>query len=113
VQQAPDGQTLWLWKNSDHYLAFDNFYPCFTQGGDPMTLGEPFMRAIFRKSYGRESAAPAPAQDVPETNFGNMRELSDEEISKSLAEHCGYPVGYVEPCDIRAVRAVLEKARMG
>ena len=46
-----DKQMLWLWKNGDHYLAFDNLYPCFTQGGDPMTLGEPAAKAIFRTSF--------------------------------------------------------------
>ena len=64
-QQEPvaDKQILWLWKNGDHYLAFDNLYPCFTQGGDPMTLGEPHFRAIFRKSHSRD-AAPQPSQPV-------------------------------------------------
>ena len=40
---------LWLWKNGDHYLAFDN--PCPTYGGgDPMTLGEPVAIAILTPS---------------------------------------------------------------
>ena len=39
---APDTlpSKLWLWKNGDHYWAFDNEYPCYP-GGDPRTLGEP------------------------------------------------------------------------
>lgn len=47
-------ETLWLWKNGDHFLAFRHLYPCFTQGGDPMTLGEPFGRAVLRHSHNRE-----------------------------------------------------------
>lgn len=37
---------LWLWRNGDHFLAFDNPYPTY-DGGDPMTLGEPVGFAIF------------------------------------------------------------------
>jgi hypothetical protein len=48
-----DGQTLWLWQNGDHMLAFTHLYPCFTPGGDPMTLGEPVGRAVFKASYDR------------------------------------------------------------
>lgn len=46
-------QKLWLWRNGDHFLAFDNLYPCFTPGGDPMTLGEPVGYAIFKHSHCR------------------------------------------------------------
>lgn len=52
TQPEPD-QTLWLWMNGDHYLAFEHLYPCHSPGGDPMTLGEPFGRAVFRKSFNR------------------------------------------------------------
>ena len=48
-----EGQTLWLWQNGDHFLAFEHLYPCYSPGGDPMTLGEPFGRAVFRKSFNR------------------------------------------------------------
>lgn len=48
-----DGQELWLWRNGDHMLAFQHLYPCFTPGGDPMTLGEPTGRAVFRLSQAR------------------------------------------------------------
>jgi hypothetical protein len=40
---------LWLWKNGDHYLAFDNAYPCHP-GGDPITLGEPSAIAFLHPS---------------------------------------------------------------
>jgi hypothetical protein len=40
---------LWLWKNGDHYLAFDNPCPTYS-GGDPMTLGEPVAIAILTPS---------------------------------------------------------------
>lgn len=48
-----DGDTLWLWKNGDHFLAFTHLYPCYSPGGDPMTLGEPVARAVFRSSHNR------------------------------------------------------------
>lgn len=61
-----DGMQFWLWKNGDHYLAFTHLYPCFTPGGDPMTLGEPFGRAVFRRSFDRAESgvgvAPSPAE---------------------------------------------------
>jgi hypothetical protein len=53
VEQQAD-EPLWLWKNGDHFLAFRHLYPCFTPGGDPMTLGEPFGRAVLRHSHNRE-----------------------------------------------------------
>jgi hypothetical protein len=52
-RERANGQKLWLWRNGDHYLAFEHLYPCFTPGGDPMTLGEPVGYALFRKSYDR------------------------------------------------------------
>jgi hypothetical protein len=47
------GEKLWLWKNGDHYLAYRHLYPCFTPGGDPMTLGEPVGYALIRESHDR------------------------------------------------------------
>lgn len=44
-----DGQKLWLWRNGDHFLAFDQEYPTH-DGNDPMTLGEPVGVALFRCS---------------------------------------------------------------
>lgn len=55
---------LWLWKNGDHYWAFDNAYACHP-GGDPMTLGEPIGHAIFFKSVSREQADAAVPPMVP------------------------------------------------
>lgn len=49
-----DGEQLWLWRNGDHFLAFRHLYPCYSPNGDPMTLGEPFGRAIFKHSHNRE-----------------------------------------------------------
>lgn len=40
---------IWLWKNGDHFWAFDNPYPCH-HNGDPITFGEPFGYAYFRPS---------------------------------------------------------------
>jgi hypothetical protein len=47
---------LWLWKNGDHYLAFDNAYPC-QPDGDPMTLGEPAAIAFLRPSVPRDRSS--------------------------------------------------------
>ena len=45
-------QKLWLWRNGPYeFWAFDNPYPCYEPGGDPMTLGEPCGYAIFRRSF--------------------------------------------------------------
>jgi hypothetical protein len=51
--EAVAGEKLWLWKNGDHYLAYRHLYPCFTPGGDPMTLGEPVGYALIRESHDR------------------------------------------------------------
>jgi hypothetical protein len=40
---------LWLWKDGDHYLAFDSEYPTY-DGGDPKTLGEPVGYALLERS---------------------------------------------------------------
>jgi hypothetical protein len=48
------GTKLWIWKNGDHYLVFDNEFPCFSNG-DPITLGPPIGVGYARASYnGRE-----------------------------------------------------------
>lgn len=47
-----DGTKLYLWRNGDHYLAFDNTHPCYPNG-DPKTLGEPAATAIFKESRSR------------------------------------------------------------
>ena len=42
---------LWLWRNGDHYLAYDNPMPCYPpDGGDPLVLGEPAAIAILMPS---------------------------------------------------------------
>lgn len=53
-------EKLWLWKNGDHYLAYEHEYPCYEQGGDPLTVGEPIGYALLKPSFGRESMAPTP-----------------------------------------------------
>ena len=46
-----DGITLWLWQiNNGVYVAYDTPYPCQSEGGDPLTLGEPAATAIFKTS---------------------------------------------------------------
>jgi len=83
-QANPDmdsDDVLWLWKDGEHFLAYRHLYPCYSPGGDPMTLGEPFGKAIFRHSHDRSTspgaAPPAPAAParVP---------LTDEQIDKIL-----------------------------
>jgi hypothetical protein len=48
-QPTPEAR-LWLWRNGDHYLAYEHEYPCYSDGGDPLTLGEPVGYAIFKPS---------------------------------------------------------------
>jgi hypothetical protein len=44
------GTKLWLWKNGDHYLAYDNPMPCYPDGGDPLVLGKPAAIAFLMPS---------------------------------------------------------------
>lgn len=44
---------LWLWKNGDHYWAFEHEYPCYEPGGDPLTLGKPAGWAYLKPSFDR------------------------------------------------------------
>lgn len=44
---------IWLWKNGDHYLAFDSEYPRLPNG-DPAVLGEPAAWAVME----RRASAP-------------------------------------------------------
>lgn len=53
---------LWLWKNGDHFWAFDNEYPCYDLGGDPKTLGEPVGWAVLKDSSTREGTTPTRSQ---------------------------------------------------
>ncbi len=46
-----DGTKLWLWQvNNGVYVAYDTPYPCHSEFGDPMTVGEPAATAMFIKS---------------------------------------------------------------
>lgn len=61
------GTKLWLWKNGDHYIAYQHLYPCYSPGGDPMTLGEPCGWAEFRESHDCVAPQPSAQQAEPET----------------------------------------------
>ena len=62
--EAPrDGESLWIWRNGDHYLAFRHLYPCVEPGGDPMVLGNPVGRAVFKLSFDR--ATPPTTEKAP------------------------------------------------
>ncbi len=39
---------LWLWKNGDHFWAFEHLYPKVSPHGDPCTLGEPVGYALLK-----------------------------------------------------------------
>jgi hypothetical protein len=50
------GDRLWLWQDGDRYLAFRHEFPCYSPGGDPMTLGNPAPVIVeFRESHDRAS----------------------------------------------------------
>jgi hypothetical protein len=46
-QPQGESEKLWLWRNGNHYLAFNQEHPCVSLGGDPCTLGEPAAMAII------------------------------------------------------------------
>jgi hypothetical protein len=56
MSEAP--RKLWLWRNGDHFLAFDNPCPCYPGPGDPLTLGEPTAIAILTPSTPGWSDSP-------------------------------------------------------
>lgn len=90
-----DGMQFWLWKNGDHFLAFTHLYPCFTPGGDPMVLGEPVGRAVFKRSFDRAKqgvceegcdARPPAVEAEPVANWCDdaakwLRRKADEQAS--------------------------------
>lgn len=61
---------LWLWKNGDHYWAFDNLYPCVSADGDPLTLGEPVGYALLKPSVPRREAE------------GDCRETTEAKVAR-------------------------------
>lgn len=42
--------TLWLWRNGDHYWAFDSLYPTRLDCDDRATLGEPVAWATLKRT---------------------------------------------------------------
>lgn len=38
MPEPDNDDVLWLWKDGDHFLAFRHLYPCYSPGGDPMTV---------------------------------------------------------------------------
>jgi hypothetical protein len=72
---------LWLWKNGDHYLAFDSECPTY-DGGDPKTLGEPIGFALLEwETYDRmteQVAAQRAAEAVPVSVSDPVRSLVND-----------------------------------
>lgn len=86
AQPTPEpDETLWLWQNGDHFLAFRNLYPCFSPGGDPMTLGEPFGRAIFKQSHNREGKP----NEQQRTDRQSQRSGADADVQRRHAASTG------------------------
>lgn len=85
--KVPEGARLWLWRHHDHFLAFTHQYPCFTPGGDPMTLGPPVGYAVFRVSHDRAAAQPGGSNN-DQVSTGNKttheRNIMNEEQRKSF-----------------------------
>lgn len=52
-EEAPptSDRKIWLWKNGDHFWAFDQEFPCYPDG-DPMTIGEPIGWAWLKECSG-------------------------------------------------------------
>jgi hypothetical protein len=93
---------LWVWRNGDHLLAYDNEFPCYKGGGDPLTLGEPIGWAVLEDSDNRDGKNPARStitrlldevlsaqtRYATEWNKGlgsNQRVLNDEETRRDAA----------------------------
>lgn len=74
MKERFENKQLWLWRNGDHYLAFEHLYPCYSPGGDPMTLGEPAAVAFFRGSHDRE------LRDEALDNLNRAAENNGEEL---------------------------------
>ena len=52
-EKAAGPVKLWLWREGNGFIAFDNPMPCYPDGGDPLVLGEPVATAILMPSvYG-------------------------------------------------------------
>lgn len=95
-----NNDVLWLWKDGDKMLAFRHLYPCYSPGGDPMTLGEPWGKAIFRHSHDR-AAAP---QAVPwPQNTETSRLLANvADAARRLVEHADFQLGGILSADSRS-----------
>lgn len=80
-----DSEQLWMWQNGDHFLAFRHLYPCFSPGGDPMTLGEPFGRAIFKHSHNRQGKP----NEQQRTDRQSPRSSTDPDLQRRQAASAG------------------------
>jgi hypothetical protein len=101
------GEKLWLWKNGDHYLAYRHLYPCFTPGGDPMTLGEPVGYALIRESHDRATPSKPHFMSMEAAQnratqrehgridgmVGALKKIQEERKAEAEAR----PVGYADP----------------
>ncbi|WP_428414442.1 hypothetical protein [Methylibium sp.] len=85
VAPLGDGEQLWMWQNGDHFLAFRHLYPCFSPGGDPMTLGEPFGRAIFKHSHNRQGKP----NEQQRTDRQSPRSSTDPDLQRRQAASAG------------------------
>jgi hypothetical protein len=105
--EAVAGEKLWLWKNGDHYLAYRHLYPCFTPGGDPMTLGEPVGYALIRESHDRATPSKPHFMSMEAAQnratqrehgridgmVGALKKIQEERKAEAEAR----PVGYADP----------------
>ena len=97
-----NGTKLWLWRNGkDTFVAYDNEWPCYSPGGDPMTLGEPAATAEFRSSYTRDGKGSQP------TALTSERDLTT--AVRHVMEYHGYgaPVDNVTTDIVNAVLRCL------
>lgn len=94
---------LWLWRDGDKMLAFRHLYPCYSPGGDPMTLGEPWGKAIFRHSHDRAASPAQPAAPAVEPLTPRELELIDGMIEVQLH--------HARQCDGIANRVMADKQK--
>lgn len=96
---------LWLWRNGDHFLAFDNEFPCHPNG-DPMTLGEPVGKAVFQVSErGQHIPDPSSKWPFPITSAPGAPGDVEKDLHAAICD----AVGWMNQGENEKARALLRQ----
>lgn len=77
---------LWLWRDSERFLAFDSLFPTMPGGGDPAVLGQPAGYAIFYPMTLAEAQAASREHKAEGVEAGPPSEASTNPLSRALKE---------------------------